>query len=239
MAKITGILQFSGKLGQAVGMKGAKGENYARVNVKPANPQTEDQVKQRVKMSLAGQMSKMTAADLIMGLGASKRDRRSAFTANIARNAVNTSDGQGGIMAKINPADVIFSEGIYCPVENVTVTYDGTAVTAAFSGTNLPNDVAGYLVIATIADSQGRVRQIDGDMITDTHRTAVINGAGASANVYYVPVVRNAGADNATYEHAVQRLNADNNYATAAKLSSKGSLSYAASKFDNNYTPGA
>lgn len=239
MAKITGILQFSGKLGQAVGMKGAKGENYARVNVKPANPQTEDQVKQRVKMSLAGLMSKMTPADLIMGLGASKRDRRSAFTANIARNAVNTSDGQGGIMAKIDPAKVIFSEGIYCPVENVTVTYDGSAVTAAFSGTNLPNDVAGYLVIATIADSQGRVRQIDGDMITDTHRTAVINGAGASANVYYVPVVRNAGADNATYEHAVQRLNADNNYSTVAKLSTKGSLSYAASKFDNNYTPGA
>lgn len=239
MAKITGILQFSGKLGQAVGMKGAKGENYARVNVKPANPQTEDQVKQRVKMSLAGQMSKMTPADLIMGLGASKRDRRSAFTANIARNAVNTSDGQGGIMAKINPADVLFSEGVYCPVENVTVTYDGTAVTAAFGGTNLPDGVAGYLVIATIADNEGRVRQIDGDMITDSHRTAVINGAGASANVYYVPVVRNAGADNATYEHAVQRLNADNNYSTVAKLSSKGSLSYAASEFDDNYTPGA
>lgn len=239
MAKITGILQFSGKLGQAVGMKGAKGENYARVNVKPANPQTEDQVKQRVKMSLAGQMSKMTPADLIIGLGASKRDRRSAFIANIARNAVNTSDGQGGIMAKINPANVIFSEGVYTPVENVTVTYDGNAVTAAFGGTNLPDGVAGYLVIATIADNEGRVRQIDGDMITDTHRTAVINGAGASANVYYVPVVRNAGTDNATYEHAVTRLNADNNYSTAAKLSSKGSLSYAASAFDNNYTPGA
>lgn len=239
MAKITGIFQFSGKLGQAVGMKGAKGEAYARVNVKPANPQTEDQIKQRVKMSLAGQMSKMTAADLIMGLGASKRECRSAFTANIARNAVNTSDGQGGIMAKIDPANVIFSEGIYVPVEDVNVTYDGSAVTAAFSGTNLPEGVAGYLVIATIADSEGRVRQIDGDMITDSHRTATINGAGASANVYFVPVVRNAGADNATYEHAVQRLNADNNYSTVAKLSSKGSLSYAASEFDDNYTPGA
>lgn len=55
MAKQLGIIQFSGKLGQTVGMRKSslQSRNSMRLLVSPSNPRTEAQAKQRMKMNTA------------------------------------------------------------------------------------------------------------------------------------------------------------------------------------------
>ena len=55
MGKQLGVIQYSGKLGQVVGMKKANGQRYnnVRERVTPSNPQSNAQADQRMKMNVA------------------------------------------------------------------------------------------------------------------------------------------------------------------------------------------
>ena len=237
MSKQISALQVSGKVGEVVGMKGFNGENYMRIAKKPSNPNTPKQVQQRSKLVLAGLMSKMTPSELLIGMSSTKRLRRSRYTSAIIRNAIIGTNAKGDVVANLDPTKLVFSEGRFVEVSGLTPTYNGTALSVVYSGT-LSEDMASILVIGVIA-KDGEYRVIDGDLITTDHTTAVINGTGDTANVYYVPIMRAAGASNVAYANAVAQLATTNDYSVAAEASQAGILDYAASLFGGTETQGA
>lgn len=234
MGKINSTFSFTGKVGEAVGMKGMNGETYVRKNFIPANPKTTSQVDQRVKMSLAGMLSKITPSSLIVGLGSSKRNRRSMFTSNIARNAEVTSnvkDGEKTTLAKLDPSKLIFSDGIFKPVPALTTSYDGKNLTVT-AQTAPADDVSAILVIGVFADlDNGTYISVNGGIVTNTDPIN-IPGEGSSVNVYTVPLAQAEGESNVTYQRIIDRI-AENpyDYAAAAQARESGNLLYAGSKF--------
>lgn len=243
MGKQIGTYNFTGKLGSVVGMKGKSGNAYVRTLVTPANPKTAAQTDQRVKMSLAGQMSKLVPQALLVGMSNNKRMRRPNFTGNIARNAVVTTVNDQRA-AKIDPALVLFSDGIAESFDenNLTVTPQDnkvniTALRDIFDETN----VVSVIVVAAFADANGSVVNIASVTITSASLTsAIMAPAGYSrVNVYYIPVVMAEGSDNVSYQHVISMLAQDASYQTLATISATGSIEYRRSVYLSTLTPGA
>lgn len=101
-----------GRVGGVVFSKGDNGLVYGR-SYQPtvSNPKTKGQTDQRAKMNLVGQLSSVTPKQVLLGLGSgSNRMRRSEFTRHLLGVATLTTTSTGTI-AKIAPADVVFSKG--------------------------------------------------------------------------------------------------------------------------------
>lgn len=114
MARIQGIIGTgSGRLGQAVLSKGDNGQTVARTyQDQVRNPRTIEQRKQRAKMNLAGQLSKITPASALIGLGNSNgRGVRAAFVRNILNACTVTDNGNGEYVAQLNLSNLSFATG--------------------------------------------------------------------------------------------------------------------------------
>lgn len=198
MAKLVGIFQFNGKLGETVGMKGADGKNYVRTRVTPNNPKTALQSDQRAKVNLMGRMSQVTPFEVILGMGNTKRMRRSEFNKNLLNVATIDRSSNGTILAKIAPEDVIFSKGAQ-PVEATVSTPAATTANAATIGLTL-NDasLAGMygerIVVAVIdpSDKAGYSLVKYADVVFDdtTAKSVTINYGAPIADESFVCVYR-------------------------------------------------
>lgn len=238
MAKFDSIIKFTGNLDGMVGMKGAKGQTYIRKNVKPTDPKTNAQVQTRNKLSLAGQISKLTPKEAIIGMGGSTRERRNNFMKTILRNAA--VDFNGGMSnAVLNPDGLVFSTGRDFPV-NVTITpvpkpARGVRVSLS-SDEEARLTAAGVksLMIIFVWSEDDLYRYID----VKTAKTENMSGEqGVSSlnlyskcNVYVIPLLPVDGAASAAYEEGVSRIE-NEGYSVIAELSSKGTIALGQSNF--------
>ena len=231
MAKQKSTFQFSGKIGTIVGMKGANGESYIREYVKPANPKSTKQTEQRVKMTLAGLMSKLTAQSVIYGMGTTPRKRRPSFVSNIVRKAeVTTSGGQA--IAKINPADIIFSDGVNTPVvmtstptlqnQHLVVARD----TDVFN--NNPDLAAVVFVVVSFSSGDVATAVGSGTMVReDVNTVDVLCPADTiEVAVYTIPVFRRDGVDSTSYQRDLDYIKADHTIGAIVNISERGSVEW-------------
>ena len=241
MAKQKSTFQFSGKIGTIVGMKGANGESYIREYVKPANPKSTKQTEQRVKMTLGGLMSKLTAQSVIYGMGTTPRKRRPAFVSNIVRRAVTTTSG-GQAIAKINPADVIFSDGVNQPVafdvvpsiENHVMSFPYAA--AAFAG---EPDLAAIVCVGIAKDSNDVFNAVLSGMMVRENEVAValrVPDDTETVHFYYIPVFRADGVDNTTYQRDLTFVQSDKTIAAIVAISERGSVVWRRSVYVSTVT---
>lgn len=138
MGKLVGLIgTISGKIGTVVYSKGEKGISYGR-SYQPvvANPKTIGQVDQRSKMNLVGRMSQVTPFEVILGMGGSKRMRRSEFNKLLLNAATIDRSVPGTVVAKIDPEDILFSKGAQALEANVS-SAGATTATAATIGLTL------------------------------------------------------------------------------------------------------
>lgn len=141
MGKFVGLIgTISGKVGTVVYSKGEKGLSYGR-SYQPvvANPKTVGQVDQRSKMNLVGRMSQVTPYEVLLGMGGSKRMRRSEFNKLLLNVATIDRSVPGTVVAKIAPADIMFSKGAQT-LEAIVSTPGATNATAATIGLTLDNE---------------------------------------------------------------------------------------------------
>lgn len=246
MGKIEGIFQFTGKTGQVVGMKGKNGQNYSRVHVTPNNPKTTAQNIARLKMSLAGQMSKLTDADIIVGMnGAGKVEKRSAFVRNIVRNATSTGfNAQGNATAVLTPENLVLSQGanhdfdteqviVNLPhgVRNATVQLKTDVFTESGASKVLVVLYCGKIGEGDIVEfiaAEAEVIDI-ASAATDVNFDA--HGAD-EVEVYAIPLIAKTADANVYYEQGV--INA-HGYAAAAQLARSGLYEYAKSQHVGTY----
>lgn len=238
MGKLLGMLQYSGKVGETVGMKGADGKNYVRVMASPRNPNTTAQITQRVKMALAGLMSQITPKSALYGLGNSDLKRRSAYTSNIAKKATTSGSGDS-IQALLAPADLVFSKGVGRNIDDVlTAAFTQNVLTVTASA--MPAEMGAIIVIAVFSEGRtGNYTAVEVKTITSTQLTATFNNTSLVANVYYIPVMQADGASNASYESAVANIEASNSYAAQVEVLTSGVFNYAASRYLNSYSNGS
>ena len=235
MGKFNSIVTFTGKVDQIVGMKGANGETYARKNAIPRNPNTTAQVEQRTKMSLAGQLSKITPRAAIYGMGSSNQKRRSAFTANIARKAgVVFSDGSA--VAQLLPADLVFSEGLGRNMDAaIAASFANNKLTVTGTPADFPEDVDAVVVVAVFSENRtGNYHEVMMDTITREDPSVVFDSADNTANVYYIPVLQAEGASRASYLRAIANIEASDSYTTSAEVLTSGVFKYAASEYHSS-----
>lgn len=131
MAKAVGIIGgISGKIGNVVfGGTTEKGEAVMRkYNPTPNNPKSSAQTAQRAKVNLVGRLSQITPAEVLVGLGGSKRRNRAMFLKNCML-AASTATIEGVLQANIDPEDIVFSKGS-APLSAAmgTVTIDATGL---------------------------------------------------------------------------------------------------------------
>ena len=241
MGKLVGAIQFNGKVANVVGMRGENGRNYIRERkYEVANPNTPAQQNVRTKFVLAGLLSKLTPADLIVGLtGSSKRQRRSRFTKIINERATIS-----GRQAQLSPANLIFSEGALYPITGAdfTLAYDGAKLTVSLpQASTLFDDenLASVIIIGVF--SQNRIGPYVSEgavVLTKTTNTGTITGKGQLVNVYAIPVMRADGATDVAYETAVSNIEETNSYAVASEAAARGVLNYGASKYLSSPTVG-
>lgn len=102
--------KFRGKVGAMVFRTEAGiGQIASEYNPNPKNPRTIAQTRQRSKMNLAGQLSKLTPAPIIAGLSSNGRTARSMFVSNLIKACVMS--GENDLTATINMAAVKYSKG--------------------------------------------------------------------------------------------------------------------------------
>lgn len=135
MGKVVGLVgAASGKIGNLV-YAVTNGIQTARV-YQPivSNPKSIGQSMQRARGNLAGRISGFVPRTAIMGLGVNARLRRGEFLRNILKKATATYN-EGSYVAKIQPADVLFSKGaVQLPVTLTSITAASHSVAVVLNG---------------------------------------------------------------------------------------------------------
>lgn len=182
MGKVVGLIgSASGKVGNVV-YAVSNGVQIARVyqpNV--ANPKTKGQTDQRLKVALAGRLSKIVDKAALVGFLGNARQRRGKFIANVVKNAsVALVDGVS--TAKVALQNIAFSEGNLEPYSSPFVT---TAVhrqdNPSYIDITIPNTPvsgvapAGYgeKVVILLIDAESS--QFDYAIVIDRSLTAATN----------------------------------------------------------------
>lgn len=141
MGKQLGVIQYSGKLGQVVGMKKANGQRYnnVRERVTPSNPQSNAQADQRMKLNVANMMYR--AIEPVLSRSWQNKhygqESRNFFMSQVLKSGLETEGGWLPFVEK----------GVYNPVPaEVPVSVGSIAVdtTVAFEPTNMTPYVTFY-----------------------------------------------------------------------------------------------
>lgn len=215
MAKTIGFIgSMRGKAGNLVFCKGENGVTYARAyQPQVANPKTQNQTDQRGKVNLVGRMSQVTPAAAIVSMGSNKRNARSEFNKNLLQAAVIDVDGLGNRVAKIAPADIIFSRGGQALKASVSTAAAVSATEVTIGLTLSDSTLAGKygerIVVAVVdpADKGGYSMVLFKDIVFDnTTAQSVALAFGTEivdqtmVCVYRCPFILTDGAASQRYE---------------------------------------
>lgn len=231
MAKLNSVFTFTGKVDNTVGMTGQNGETYLRKFKKPVNPNTADQIVARTKMSLAGQLSKITPASAIIGIsGGSKGLRRQRFVRIIVRNAAMQANN-----AELEPQKLVFSEGVDAPITlTVTPVTEGTAKGFKAEVSTWPDGVSGALVVFVWSE-KGVYKCVDVKAVSVDSPSAQSLNLSEKCNIYTIPMLQADGASRADYLEGVNRIT-NEGYAVATSLISNGIANLGQSRYATTRT---
>lgn len=206
MAKITSVVNFSGKLGNLVGMQGQDGQMYVRIHRNHINnPNTMEQIIARTKLSLVGNLSKLFPADVLYGMsGNGKRGRRHRWVKVMMRR-ITVTQNDNSVSAFLRPENLILSEGnpFYgITINNIAIAEGNVTMNIDFSDENTK-----ALVVAAFADSQtGHFLAVD-SKVADTEGAFSIplpQSTFQVANLYAIPIVGSSELSTVQYDDSVE-----------------------------------
>lgn len=203
MAKTTnGLGQFSGKVGGVV-YAVQNGKQIVR-SYQPvvSNPKTLAQRKQRAKANLIGRISQITPYQVLEGLGANRRERRSRFLRLGIRSAIvpESPANPNSITAKLEPVGFRFSEGAIMPTMTITAAVaeaNSVSVTLGKMSGVADSDwaVAGALLVVVIMSADGVYEHVYYRFVSSSEFSQIsmavqffhISEGAYVANVYLAP----------------------------------------------------
>lgn len=198
MAKLIGgvLSKGSGRLGGHVLAVSAGQQIIREYQPNVANPRTSLQKAQRARVVLAGKLSKITPDEVIIGLAASKRDRRSEYVRQIIKNC-RVQEVSGEYSAVLLPGELVFSHGLVAGGVSATI---GEVSAAAVSVTpTFGDNVDAVMIVAVEYDPTSETyNYINYAVATSTGTATLVALSGSAglvgANVYVIPLQRKSTA---------------------------------------------
>lgn len=221
MAKISSLIEFTGRVGNLVGVKGEDGEFYLRRRVRHIhNANSEAQIITRAKVALAGNLSKLFPADLLFGMsGNGKTGRRRHWIVEIMQK-MTISTVEGKVRAVLDPADMILSDGQYAygvSVTNPTIADGNVSMTVT-----IPEGVERVLVVSAFADgTERRFMSVNSTVATATGSVTLPLPEERQnvANIYIVPIVRSTSQSGVSYTSEVGAIGEETiSYSAEARM---------------------
>ncbi len=221
MARIVSIIQFTGRAGSAVGMKGKGGKVLLR-QYQPtvANPRTAAQMSNRAKLKLAAQVAGMlgeVGRTALQANGLRKTDRGKLIKQLFQNIRVNADGSKATLGYDLNLID----NPSYARSLSLTVTSESNAFVATYSGAQQGEVIAKCILIHDLATGNWRHASA-----MDTNTTFSIgksaNEAGDALEVFAYGIVLmpktkegfsnvgQTGADDAGYVIDLNKVSATN-----------------------------
>jgi len=229
-----GLNQWSGRIGGLV-YKVVNGKQvispYQR---KVFNPQSDAQMENRTRFSLASMINKITPKEILQGICDDRRKRRSLFFSQIMRHTVVVKTEEG-YTATLNAEDLVFALGEYAPITVSEVTVVDGLVYATIS--KMPGSVDAVMVIAVVYDTNiGLYTHMVYDILpageTSICLDTEVTAAGNVAHLYAVPMsLTQLGRSLSGSSDGAER-SANNGFSyTLMMRSNEGAYSYSHSQF--------
>jgi len=205
MGKISSLIEFTGRTGNVVGVKGDNGEFYLRRHTRHVHDASSmNQVEARAKIALAGSLSKLFGAELLYGMsGNGKRGRRRHWICEIMKH-MDLAVVDDKVVATLSPENMILSEGQYAygvAVSNAAIVDGNVSMDIT-----IPEKVERVLVVSAFADSaNGRFMSVDSIVATESGSVSipVPEERQKVANIYLVPIVRSTSPSGMSYSSEV------------------------------------
>ena len=156
---------------------------------------TPQQLQVRAKFGLAGKLSKIIPAEVLVGMGGNGVHNRSAFMRRAVANAVVTVE-ESEYTAVLAPEKLVLSEGMSILLSSTPTI----AATGVVSGTidDVPEEVAGIMVVALVANAEGEFVSTVYEVVTPNEGSASYSlktgatATGTKVNVYTIPMTLTA-----------------------------------------------
>ena len=198
------------------------------------NPRTEAQMMHRAKFGLAGMISKIVPAEVLVGMSDQRSRRRPLFFSNIVRHATATVTASG-ITASLDAEYLVFSQGAAAPVTASGVTASGGVV----SGTvvDLPEKVDAVMVVGVVFDTRLGIYTHTVYAVLPADDTAFNldtseASSGDVAHLYCVPLsMTGSGISYTRNADGAERNDADGFALTMLLRSNDGSYRYGRSQY--------
>lgn len=239
MGKISSVIEFTGRTGNLVGVKGQDGRVVLRVHqphVRNAN--TPEQMASRAKVALAGSLSKLIPAEVIYGMtGSGKRGRRQRWLREIIKRMTTTS-ADGAVKAILAPDDLILSEGgLSAGVTISAVTLADGSLTATVT---FPEQVDRVVLVALYADSRSGGFLAMGTTTVSTSgevTMAIPDAAFHVVNLYAIPIQTSSHFSGASYADGVSATGEEvSAYMSEAKTYNSGRYEWMRSEYVGSYS---
>ena len=147
MARIVSIIQFTGRVGSAVGSKGKNGKVLLRqYQPSVANPRTDAQMSQRAKMKLAAQVAGMlgeVGRTALIANGHKKTDRGMLIKKLLKNIVVNQDGSQASLQYDLQLVD----NPSYREALSLAITSEANAYVATFSGASEGEVIAKCIMV--------------------------------------------------------------------------------------------
>jgi hypothetical protein len=151
MARIVSIIQFTGRVGSAVGSKGKGGKVLLRqYQPSVSNPRTDAQMSQRAKMKLAAQVAGMlgeVGRTALIANGYKKTDRGMLIKRLLKSVVVNQDGSQASLQYDLQLVD----NPTYREALSMVITSETNAYVATFSGASEGEAIAKCIMVHDLA----------------------------------------------------------------------------------------
>ena len=229
-----GLSQWTGRIGGLV-FKVVNGRQVIVPYKKEVfNPRTGAQMSHRAKISLAGMINKIVPKEVLVGMSADRRKRRTLFTSNIVRHA-NVSIDSGVVKATLDAHDLVFSQGVAAPVTVSGMAANDGLVEGTLDA--LPEKVDAVMMIAVVYDiTVGHYTRTVYKVVPAGESAISLNTgtaeSGNVAHIYAVPMsLTSTGLNLASCSNGAERSSDDDFMYTMMMRSDQGSYRYGRSQY--------
>lgn len=187
------------------------GQVMSEYNPEPTNPRTLAQTKQRAKMNLAGQLSKVTPYAAIAGLSTNRRMARSMFVSNLLTNITNTDGANGAIKTTLDYDKVVMSEGAVVPmIPVVSMGANNATISVSFGDVTGITNLLGAIVVCYIS-TDDVLHSCNVKAVSDLSTPVTFDVAtfyqnpmhGGVGVVYVIPIIDNGGDASVAFNQLV------------------------------------
>jgi len=221
MARIVSIIQFTGRAGSAVGMKGKGGKVLLRqYQPSVANPKTAAQMSNRAKLKLAAQVAGMlgeVGRTALQANGNRRTDRGKLIKQLFQNIRVNADGSKANLGYDLN----LIANPSYARSLSLTVTSESNAFVATYSGAQQGEVIAKCILIHDLATGQWRhASAMDTNTTFSIGKSANESGDALEVFAYGIVLmpktkegfsnVGQTGADDAGYVIDLNKVSATN-----------------------------